>query len=99
MVTVFLSIFEPNGFPFGLENLKENCHHDHIPFNVKGNGNKVFSRDITACAADGYIVVYMDGYIVVLSHFVVVLSCSYPFCCSRLLLGIFSGELVLHLTK
>ena len=22
---------------------KENCHHDHIPFNVKGNGNIVFS--------------------------------------------------------
>ena len=22
---------------------KENCHHDHIPFNVKGNGNPVFS--------------------------------------------------------
>ena len=21
----------------------ENCHHDHIPFNVKGNGNIVFS--------------------------------------------------------
>ena len=25
------------------ENRKENCHHDHIPFNVKGNGNIVFS--------------------------------------------------------
>ena len=22
---------------------KENCHHDHIPFNVKRNGNIVFS--------------------------------------------------------
>ena len=29
--------FEPNGIPFGLENRKENCHHDHILFNVKGN--------------------------------------------------------------
>ena len=30
--------FEPNGIPFGSENRKENCHHDHIPFNFKGNG-------------------------------------------------------------
>ena len=29
--------FESNGFPFGSENRKENSHHDHIPFNVKGN--------------------------------------------------------------
>ena len=35
--------FEPNGIPFGSENRKEICHHDHIPFNVKGNGNIVFS--------------------------------------------------------
>ena len=35
--------FEPNGIPFGSENRKENCHHDHIPSNVKGNGNIVFS--------------------------------------------------------
>ena len=34
--------FEPNGIPFG-SNRKENYHHDHIPFNVKGNGNIVFS--------------------------------------------------------
>ena len=35
--------FEPNGIPFGSENLMENCQHDHIPpFNVKGNGNIVF---------------------------------------------------------
>ena len=34
--------FEPNGISFG-SNRKENHHHDHIPFNVKGNGNKVFS--------------------------------------------------------
>ena len=32
--------FKPNGVPFG-SNRKENCHHDHIPFNVKGNGNIV----------------------------------------------------------
>ena len=34
--------FEPNGIPFGSENRKENCHQDHIAFNLKGNGNKVF---------------------------------------------------------
>ena len=33
--------FEPNGIPFG--SLVENCHHDHIPFNVIGNRNIVFS--------------------------------------------------------
>ena len=27
-----------NGIPFGSKNRKENCHHDHIPFNVEGNG-------------------------------------------------------------
>ena len=40
-----------DSFPFDFEqmefhlvqNRKENCHHDHIPFNVKGNGNIVFS--------------------------------------------------------
>ena len=26
-----------------VQNQEENCHHDHIPFNVKGNGNIVFS--------------------------------------------------------
>ena len=26
-----------------VQNQKENCHHDPIPFNVKGNGNIVFS--------------------------------------------------------
>ena len=35
--------FEPNGIPFGSENWKENCHHDHIPLNLKRNGNIVFS--------------------------------------------------------
>ena len=35
--------FEPNEFPFGSENRKENCHHDRIPFNLKGNRNIVFS--------------------------------------------------------
>ena len=35
--------FEPNGIPFGSENRNENCHHDHIPLNLKGIGNIVFS--------------------------------------------------------
>ena len=26
-----------------VQNRKQNCHHDHIPFNVKGNRNIVFS--------------------------------------------------------
>ena len=26
-----------------VQNLKENCHHDHMSFSVKGNGNIVFS--------------------------------------------------------
>ena len=34
---------EPNGIPFGSKNRRANCHYDHIPFNVKGNGNIVFS--------------------------------------------------------
>ena len=28
---------------FGSENRKENCPHDHIPFNVRGKENVVFS--------------------------------------------------------
>ena len=49
--------FEPNEIQFGskskgnferngihlVQNRKENCPHDHIPFNVKGNGKIVFS--------------------------------------------------------
>ena len=35
--------FEPNGIIHLVQNLKENRHHDHIPFNVKGKGNIVFS--------------------------------------------------------
>ena len=34
--------FKTNGIPFG-SNRKKNSHHDHIPFNVKGNGNIVIS--------------------------------------------------------
>ena len=35
--------YKPNGIPIGSENVKENCHHEHIPFNVKGIGSIVFS--------------------------------------------------------
>ena len=31
-----------------VQNRKKNSHHDHIPFNVKGNGNIVFSVYDTA---------------------------------------------------
>ena len=36
VVTVFLSIMNQILF-FLVQNRKENCHHDHIPFTVKGN--------------------------------------------------------------
>ena len=36
MVTVFLSILNQMEFHL-VQNWKENCHHNHIPFNVKGN--------------------------------------------------------------
>ena len=42
MVTVFLSILNQMEFHLVL-NRKENCHHDHIPFNGKGIGNIVLS--------------------------------------------------------
>ena len=42
MVTVFLSILNQMEFHL-VQNRKENCHHDHIPFNVRGIGNIVFS--------------------------------------------------------
>ena len=34
--------FEPNGIKFGSKS-KGNYHHDHISFNLKVNGNIVFS--------------------------------------------------------
>ena len=41
MVIVFLSILNQIEFHF-VQNRKENCHHDHIPFNLKGNRIQVF---------------------------------------------------------
>ena len=34
-----MTVFEPNEISIWFKN----CHNDHIPFNVKGNGNIVFS--------------------------------------------------------
>ena len=42
MVTVFLSILNLMEFHL-VQNRKENCHQHLIPFNLKGNGNIVFS--------------------------------------------------------
>ena len=39
--------FEPSGNSFIFHNQKENCHHDYIPFNLRGNGNIVFSVHTT----------------------------------------------------
>ena len=50
IATVFLSILNQMEFHL-VQNLKKNCHHDHIPFNVKGNGNIVFS-------IQGYLLMY-----------------------------------------
>ena len=46
MVTVLLSILNQMEFHL-VQNRKENCHYDHIPFNVKGNGRIVFSVRIS----------------------------------------------------
>ena len=37
------------------QNRKENCHHDHIPFNVKGIGTIVFSVYLSQFYDDHYI--------------------------------------------
>ena len=42
VVTVFLAILNQMDFHL-VQNRKENCHHDNIPFNLEGNGNQVFS--------------------------------------------------------
>ena len=52
VVTVFLSILNQMEF-HSVQNQKENCHHDLIPFNEKGNGNIVFS-------VYGYIIVMIS---------------------------------------
>ena len=42
VVTLILSILNQIDFHL-VQNQKQNCHHDHIPFNLKGNGILVFS--------------------------------------------------------
>ena len=42
VMTVFPSILNQIEFHL-VQNRKENCHHDHIPFNVKGIGSIFFS--------------------------------------------------------
>ena len=42
MVIDFLSISNQMDFHL-VQTRKENCHHDHIPINLKGNGNIIFS--------------------------------------------------------
>ena len=54
MVTVFLSILNQMNFHL-VQNRKENCHHDHISFNLKGNGNIVFSVCATYTRSFGRI--------------------------------------------
>ena len=45
LVTVFLSILNQMEI-YLIQNRIENCHHDHIPFNMKEKGNIVFSEYI-----------------------------------------------------
>ena len=48
----WMGYYRDDSFPFDflnqmeihlVQNRKENCHHDHILFNLKGNGNIIFS--------------------------------------------------------
>ena len=50
VVTVFLSILSQMEV-YLVQNWKENCHHDHIPFNVNRIGNIVFSVQQKSCRA------------------------------------------------
>ena len=43
VVTVFLTIFNQMEFHL-VQNWKENCHQNHIPFNLRGNGILVLSE-------------------------------------------------------
>ena len=47
VVTVFLLTMNQMEVHL-VQNRKENCHHNHIPFNIKRNGKLVFSvqRDV-----------------------------------------------------
>ena len=43
--------FEPNG----ISNPFKNCHHDHIPFTMKGNGTIVFWAYVQTFIEDAFI--------------------------------------------
>ena len=48
--------FDLNQMEFHLvQNRNENCHHDHIPFNVKGKGNIVCSWSLFAKAGPPFL--------------------------------------------
>ena len=48
VATVILSILNQMELN-SVQNRKENCTHDHIPFNVKGSGILVFSVCLSSC--------------------------------------------------
>ena len=54
MVIVFLSILNQIEFHL-VHNRKENCHHDHIPFNLKEIGSIGFSEYVRSLRADPYV--------------------------------------------
>merc|ERR1719154_954977 len=51
LITVFLLIVNQMDIHL-VQNRRENCHHDHIPFNVKGNRIRVFSVCVVLKAHD-----------------------------------------------
>ena len=57
MVTVFLLILNQMDFHL-VQNRKKNCHYDHIPFNLKGNGNIVFSVSVNNATCAAALVTY-----------------------------------------
>ena len=50
VVTVCLSILNQMEFHL-VQNRKENCHHNHIPFNVKGKENIIFPVQLVTARA------------------------------------------------
>ena len=70
-----------NSFPFEFlnqmefhlaQNRKENCLHDHIPFNVKGKENIVFS--VCPAVISTHKTLCIESYYIKLN-----LDCNYPF--------------------
>ena len=49
-----------SGDSFLSENRKENCHHGHIPFNLKGNGILVFSVYSENCRWSGHMAKFCE---------------------------------------